>query len=146
MQILARISTKGEKMNKDWVERDRLIFGSCDPDKYFGGLRRFTATKELIVKLLENDFIDRTSTQNHSPSVEMFLEYADNLENSEISFICYAISGDRPDYGVIIEGIDAVIPDNKYDDISIAVEVFRGADEFSFEHARCAFYLRAWWD
>lgn len=133
-------------MNKDWVERDRLIFGSCDSDKYFGGIRSFTASKELIVKLLENDFIDRTSAQNYSPSVEEFLEYANNLENSEISFICYAISGDRPDYGVAIEGIDAVIPDDEYDDISFAVETFRRADEFSFEHINCAFYLRAWWD
>lgn len=133
-------------MNKDWVERDRLIFGSCDPDKYFGGVRSFTASKELIVKLLENDFIDRTSAQNYSPSVEEFLEYADNLENSKISFWCYAISGDRSDYRVTIEGIDAIIPDNKYDDISFAVESFRGADEFSFEHINCAFYLHAWWD
>lgn len=133
-------------MNKDWVERDRIIFGSCDPDKYFGGVRSFTASKELIVKLLENDFIVRTSVQNYSPAAEVFVRIAEILENSDVSFMCYAISGDRPDYGVIIEGIDVVIPDNEYDDINIAVETFRKADEFSFEHVECAFHLRAWWD
>jgi hypothetical protein len=143
---------KGMKMktlndlNADVKRRDEIIFGSYNPDKYIGGIRRCVCGIAMIKELLAENFIDENETQNESPSVKDFLEYVSDLKTDNIEFLCYAVSDSRCDYRITIEGVDIVIPDTYYDDISIAVELFRYADEFTFEHAWNNFYLHAWWD
>ena len=131
-------------MNKDYKARDEIIFGKYDPNSYFGGCKRFSCSKETIQTLIDNDFIDLEECQNCSPTTKEFMEYVNDL--NDVIFNCYAISPNRDDYRVTIEGLDVEVKDDDYDNISYLVETFHYADEFGFEHNGDSFFLHAWWD
>lgn len=131
-------------MNKDYNRRDFIIFGEYDPSTYWGGCKRFTCTKDTMQQLIAEDFIDLDECQNDSPTTNEFMEYTEDFE--DVIFNCYAISPDRGDYRITIEGLDIEVADSDYDKITMLVENFRYADEFSFEHVPDAYCLHAWWD
>ena len=131
-------------MNKDYAERDKIIFGKYEPDSYFGGCRRFTCSKEIMQELIEKNFIELYECQNYSPSTKEFMEYIENIDDVRLN--CYAISPLRNDYRITIEGLDVEVADDNYDMISYLVETFHYADEFSFEHNGDSYFLHAWWD
>ena len=131
-------------MNKNYKRRDEIIFGAYEKEKYFGGVRRFNCSRETILNLLEEDFISPDECQNCSPYVKDFVEYTEGID--ETKFECYAVSPDRDDYRVSIEGVDFIIPDTDFDNVTMAVDISRSADEFSFEHAKNNYYIHAWWD
>ena len=134
-------------MNKDIKRRDEIIFGKYEKDKYFGGIRRFECPREVIEQLIKEDFIDLEENQNCSPTVKEFMELTDKesgLGNAE--FECYAVSIDRDDYRVTIEGIDLEISDDDMDVFIYAIQNLRSADEFDIVHKSCAFFIHAWWD
>ena len=131
-------------MNKNYKRRDEIIFGAYKKEKYSGGVRRFNCSRETILNLLEEDFISPDECQNCSPYVKDFVEYTEGID--ETKFECYAVSPDRDDYRVSIEGVDFIIPDTDYDKVTMAVDISRSADEFSFEHAKTNYYIHAWWD
>ena len=132
------------EVNRDHIRRDNIIFGEYNPDSYFGGCRRFSCSKETVQQLLDEGFIDPSECQNCSPTTSEFMEYVRDFD--DVTFECYAISPDRNDYRITIEGVDIEIPDNNYDLISYAVETFHYADEFSFNHGSGCYFLHAWWD
>ena len=131
-------------MNKNYERRDEIIFGKYDPDKYFGGCRNFECTKEVMQILFNEGFIDPDEYQNCSPSTKDFMETVKDIDG--VTFGCYAISPDRDDYRITIDSIDIEIPDTDYDNISLLVESFHYADEFSFSHNGDSYFLHAWWD
>ena len=131
-------------MNKDYKTRDKIIFGEYNPNSYFGGCCRFTCSKEVMQTLIDNDYIDPNECQNYSPTTKEFMEYVENFD--DVRFNCYAISPERSDYRITIEGLDIEVKDDDYDNISYLVETFRYADEFGFEHNGDSFFLHAWWD
>lgn len=132
-------------LNGDYITRDKLIFGGYDEAKYFGGLRSFRCCRDLMKTLIEENFASTREMQNCSPTIGEFMEITEDSD-CDITFICYAISPERDDYRISIEGIDIVIPDSDFDSVSYFVESFHGADEFSFQHEESNYYLHAWWD
>ena len=131
-------------LNGDYKRRDEIIFGSCEPEKYSCGYRSFKCGRETIQTLLDEGFIDPNECQNDSPFTHEFMYYTEDF--ADTTFICYAISPDRGDYRVTIDGVEIVIKDDDYEMISRAVEMFHYADEFSFDHVGNEYHLRAWWD
>ena len=134
-------------MNRDVETRDKIIFGKYDPEKYWGGIRQFTCSADTIRELSKQGFINDDECQNWSPSTIDFLDFIDGAEDKIVAeFECYAVSPDRNDYRVTIEGINLTIPDGEFDLFVLAIGNFRGADEFTIEHADGEYYIGAWWD
>lgn len=131
-------------MNKDYKRRDEIIFGGYDKKKYLGGCRNFTCYYDVMKQLVDENFIELDECQNYAPDTKDFMEILDGVPNVE--FMAYAISPDRDDYRVTIEGFEVEISDTDFDTISLLVENFHGADEFSFQHNGDSYYLHAWWD
>lgn len=132
-------------LNGDYNLREQIIFGEdYNKQNYFGGCRNFSCDRATLEKLLENNFIDPHECQNSGPYVEDFLAYTEGIDGVE--YECYAISPERGDYRVTIEGIDLILPDTDYGNLSMIVESFHSADEFSFQHVGHTYLIHAWWD
>lgn len=131
-------------MNKDYVKRDEIIFGGYDPKSYIGGCKNFHCSYKTMEKLVEENFIELDECQNSSPYTKDFMDILKDVDN--VRFIAYAISPDRDDYRVTIEGVDVEIQDTNFDEVSLLVESFHYADEFTFKHEGDTYYLYAWWD
>ena len=132
-------------MNKDYNRREQILFDEpYNKDHYMCGCRRFECSFSKMKQLIEEGFIDPYEAQNDSPTTEEFMEYAENFK--DVYFECYAISPDRDDYRITIEGIDINIPADEHDLVAMAVQFFRYADEFSFDYYGGFYTLHAWWD
>lgn len=131
-------------MNKNVELRDKIIFGKYEPEKYSGGHRPFRCSYETMKALVDNNFIEPDECQNYSPYTKDFMDILDGIDGVE--FIAYAISPDRSDYRVTIEGADVDIEENDHDTLCFLVESFRSADEFNVEHIGDRYHLHAWWD
>lgn len=131
-------------MNKDYKKRDEIIFGKYDPESYLGGCKNFQCSYETMKQLVDENFIEPDECQNYSLSTKDFMDVLENIPNVE--FLAYAISPDRDDYRVTIEGVEVEIPDTNFDEITLLVESLHYADEFSFHHTGDSYYLHAWWD
>ena len=131
------------ELNADIKRRDEILFGSFNPSMYLlGGIRHFETDRSTIEKLIDEGFADPDERQNDSPSIKEFLEYTE--DHDLITFSGYAVSGDRHDYRVTIEQINAVIDDP--DTLTKFVELFRYADELNLEYVDGGYNMRAWWD
>ena len=138
------------KLNEDFITRDNIIFGSYQPNKYIGGIRRFTADADTIRKLFERGFIDPEGRQNESPSAAELFAYS-VISKSKCRFTGYAVSHDREDYRVSIDGIESTVssPYIMAEEITKFTQAFQEtADEFNiFNHENSGgVLLRAWWD
>lgn len=131
-------------MNKNYESRDQILFGKYDPESYFGGCKRFHCSYGTMKRLVEENFIELNECQNESPSTKDFMESF--VDFDDVIFNGYAISPNRDDYRVTIEGFDIEIPDTDFDKITFLVETFHFADEFSFQHNGDTYYMHAWWD
>lgn len=133
------------ELNGDFFERDKIIFGEYEENKYLGGIRRFECSLDVLKELVEKNYAAEDECQNCSPYIKDFIELAEESD-LDIEFECYAVSPARDDYRVTVEGMDVVIPDTDFDNITYYVESLHFADEFSFEHRGSNYYLHAWWD
>ena len=133
------------QMNQDQVLRERYLVpdGSQRQELSFHDLERFDLKLDQIKSLLEHRFLDPEEKQNNSPSVQEFIEFAENhpIGFFEVIFESYAVYLPRPDYRVTIEGIrlEGEIPKEVLIDFS---NQFLGADEFQIGGESA----RAWWD
>lgn len=133
-------------MNKDVKRRDEIIWGDYNEKRYLsGGCARFDITAEKMKQLIDEDFVDLQENQNESPTTEEFMNAILGCEDW-VQFEAYAISPDRDDYRITIEGIDIWIPAPHEYDMCRFVEEFRYADEFSLNADENGYHLRAWWD
>lgn len=128
-------------MNKENVnERDMILFGEpYDKAKYqYGGVRHFSElTAEELKELVDKDFIDLEECQNCSPTTQDFMEFLE--EHPEFTAHGYAVSPERSDYRITLEGIKSEVePD--MDILEAFIEFCRFADDFSIHP------LYAWWD
>lgn len=127
------------ELNMDIQTRDEIIFGEYNPKTYSGGYRSFSGmTASKLKKLVEMGFADPEDAQNNSPTIEEFIEFAEN--NEGFIFNGYAIDDSRSDYRVSIESIEkdeCVTADEK---IEFLMQ-FRYADEITVDDG-----LYAWWD
>ena len=93
------------KLNPDMETRDKLIFGEFNPKSYCGGIRHFeNLSTDTLKTLLEKNFIEATERQNNAPSTEQILRFMERYP--EYSAHGYAVSINRSDYRVTLEGVD----------------------------------------
>ena len=122
-------------------QRDLILFGEpYDEAKYLGGIRCFEeVTAEDIEELLHLNVIDPEETQDNSPSTTEILEFLQRHPN--FTAHGYAVSRDRGDYSVTLEGVACAGP---YDmeDVWDFCSWFKFADEF--EIAEYGMYC--WYD
>lgn len=125
------------KYNMDYKRRDEIIFGDdCQPEeKWAGGIKRFSISPSVLKQLLEEGFVDPEDRQNEAPTAREFSEFFDNASDpDEWRVSGYAISHDREDYRISIEGCVAewrLREDGSHQADMIAfTNLFRFADEF----------------
>lgn len=128
------------ELNRNVDKRDMVLFGTnYDETKYFGGARRFDELSvEELEYLIKENFIDPDECQNDSPTTEEFLEYMKDHE--QFVAFGYAISPDRGDYRITLEGIRSDVCFNDIDEMIDFIDRFRYADEFNVKPP----YV--WWD
>lgn len=133
-------------MNKDYKRRDEIIFGNYLASRYeLGGCARADINYDQLKKLIDEDFIDMDENQNDSPSTQDFVNDINGFEN-DVSFEIYAISPDRGDYRVTIEGINISFYNEDKEALCYFVEQWRYADEFNIYEQGGEYHIRAWWD
>ena len=121
--------------NLDVKLRDSLLFDDgYQPREYGGGIRRFTAADACtIAKLIAFGFLDPEDCQNDSPTAAEFLEFMH--EHQGFLAHGYAVSPDRDDYRVTIEGIGKLAHISEED--REAFGWFRDADEYYCGAGEC---------
>ena len=129
-------------MSREQDLRDMLLFGEAyDKSKYMGGVRYFkNLTTEGIHDLLNHNFIEADECQNNSPTTQGFLEYMEEWPGYYAHG--YAVSFDRSDVRVTIEGIAKEGVFIERSELIAFVERFRYADEFVVGDRN----LRCWYD
>ena len=122
-------------------ERDLLLFNEpFNADKYPGGIRYFKGlTSNGIANLLAFGVIDLEEQQNYSPTVEKILEFL--KKHPGFTAHGYAVSPQRADYRVSIEGVELEGP-YELGDLQDFFTLFRYADEVTVEDE----YLYCWFD
>lgn len=133
-------------MNSNYKRRDEIIFGEYDDSRYkLGGCAHADIDYETLKTLVDEDFIDMDENQNWSPSTKDFLDMSDGFKDN-VSFEIYAISPQREDYRVTIEGINVEVPETDIDSFIYFIQNLRSADEFNIYNNNDKFYIHAWWD
>ena len=128
------------KSNKEADKRDMYLFKEpYYSEHYMGGLRYIDALNVNDIEwLMQNKFLDENECQNYSPSTVRFLEFLKKYPHY-VAF-GYAISPDRWDYRITIEGIKSVRVPTDIKEIEEFVDLCKDADEFRIAPPR------AWWD
>ena len=123
-------------------QRDRILFGEdYDPRKYLGGIRRFSGLDyKRLKELFRLDVIDPDDRQNDAPNSAAFLEFLH--DHAWFTAEGYAVSPERNDYRVSLEGVDCD-GDFSPEDLVDFVMTFRFADEFSVDTEEG---LHCWYD
>lgn len=128
-------------LNADANARDMILFGKpYEVDNYHGGIRYFNnLSLENLEKMVGLQMISPSeSQQSDSPTTEDFLNFAKG--HGHVTFHGYAVSPDRNDYRVTIEGVEVAPDDPANSDISFVrafFEAFRWADEFHMVPLYC---------
>lgn len=139
-------------MNQEkFQKRDRIIFGKeidwTSRDLPPGVCERFEELDASgIEKLVDLGFMELSQTMNGTPSVESFLEFANEMKQKGFDFKFEGFAFDpsfEKDRSVVLEGI---YRQNDYPpEIGLAFAKFVSSykpDELSIEEN----LLRAWWD
>lgn len=108
--------------------------------KWSGGVRRF---KDLslaeLQQLVFHGFIELDECQNNSPKTATFLDFMKKF--GQVRAHGYAVSADRPDARVTLEGISC------YGDITNELMLeFEALCSDADELTVCDKFLYAWWD
>lgn len=126
------------KYNMDIETRDKIIFGSYEPDKYMGGCRDFEDMNvETLKELVNKEFANPEECHNYSPSIEEFISWMESYDGYLVDG--YVISDKRSDYRLNIVTIKKVEGIEDKDEMIAFVNEFRFADEFDIKGY-------AWWD
>ena len=125
--------------NKDVKTRDEIIFGSYDPKAYFGGLRYFKGMSGGTLRyLVTNKFTSMQERQNASPTIEELLDFLER--HPGYTAHGYAVSIDRGDYRVTVEGLAKKEPEQDRDTLVEFVELNRFADELDISDRMYCWY------
>lgn len=127
-------------LNKDVATRDKIIFGTESGVKYLGGIRRFEGlTVDQLTELEEYGFLYLDDAQNYAPSVGEFIEFMKKFP--EFTAHGYAVSVERSDYRVSIEGVEKH-GEATPEELEAFEDLFSDADEFTATSEG----LRCWYD
>lgn len=128
-----------KELNKDIVSRDKIIFGKYRPNKYkFGGIQKFEGMDVKTLKtLIDNNFADPEDRQNLAPSIQEIYDFMEMYP--KYTAHGYAVSDQRDDYRVSIEGVEKGEPSESVKEFTDYMAVFRYSDCFSYETMYCWF-------
>lgn len=121
------------ELNKDQTQRDKILkpFYDKSNEEFLGGCKRFNKVPlKILKKLLEEKFLDPEDKHNDAHAVEEFIEFMRGQPG--ITAMGYAISADRDDYRISIDGIETDNPSADFNEFCC------GADELTDTYA--------WWD
>lgn len=112
--------------------RDMLLFGEkYDTSKYIGGVRHFgEITLETLERLVDAGLADKDDCQNNAPSIEEFMKFIRERTSDGWYLHGYAVSADRDDCRISIEGCGCRIEGYSAEDVEDFVYMFRYADDF----------------
>lgn len=126
------------KFNRDVHTRDTVLFGGYEPDKYSGGVRHFAGlTVEGLRQMTGLKFIDPSERQNESPNVKQILKFMEKYP--KYTTHGYGISIDRPDYGIVLEGVERGTPCESEQELDDFWKVFSRPDYFVSRTMFCWF-------
>lgn len=93
------------QLNRDYEKRDKIIFGAYEPDKYYGGIRRFQRLDfGKMEELVANNFVDLDDAQNLAPTAGVFYSF---LKKYPFYYVGgYAVSPNRDDYRVSFDELE----------------------------------------
>lgn len=130
-------------------ERDLLIFGEHDPEKYMGGIRHYeNLDPEVMDILIQKGYANPDESQNDCPDISECLDFCKRHEGFKLHG--YVVSRERNDCRVSVEGVEAnggdvVNQGPEYVDTIIDfVQMFRHADDFQIGGENSAWYC--WFD
>lgn len=113
-------------------EREQLLFGKkYNINNYrLGGVCGFDKVPaETMRKLIDEKYADPEETQNESPSIQEFLDFIEAREDPDNWYLHgYAVSPERDDVRVSVEGIGSYAPVSAEDLVDF-VKLCRYADE-----------------
>lgn len=125
----------------NWEERDTIIFGESNLLAYAGGVRHFNGlTLEQLDQLLKKRYILPDERQNNSPTVQEICEFMKRYTG--YTAIGYAVSPQREDCRVTLEGIEKPFPITNEEEFLHFRHLFRWADELVIANN----YTRCWYD
>jgi hypothetical protein len=117
-----------------------------DSSKWFGGVRYYKLMPvEVLKKLIELDFADPEERQNCSPSIMSIVEFMERWPNFVFAH-GYAVSDQRDDYRISVEGVEGIIPkgmDSDADFRTDFIQFWTGADELELNNNG---HFRVWYD
>lgn len=125
-------------------EREQMIFHEdYDERNYHGGIRSFEKLDlATAASLLQKGYLSLDEQQNNSPTVREILEFCMTHElEKKWTLHGYAVSRDRADIRVSIEGIDGT-GSFSVDTIIDFSQLFRDADEFHIDRTSA----HCWYD
>lgn len=141
-----------EQRTQESIYREELIFGNqVDWSKEESSLKVFQIDFGAFAKLVNSDAVVLTDSQNNSPTIEQFYEFAQEFAeiykiNNGFTFHGYAISPERKDCRISIEAIEInslqPLPSKALSLFLDYLVIYRKADSFKMEETR----LYAWWD
>jgi hypothetical protein len=131
----------------DHKQRDLILKGFFDEKDYFGGTRRFSKLPlQLLELLVAENHADEEDYQNNAPTIRDLITFAKQMKDKgfEFQFHGYAISPDRDDYRISIDGISIKYYFDNYNYINIKAikNFFKNADEKNEDEG----YLYFWYD
>lgn len=112
-------------------EREQLIFKRDYDPKYYrsGGVARIPSMNyETVKELVDKGFLDLSESQNLAPTTKVFMDFVLSHGKDNWIFHGYAVSPERTDCRVTIEGIESTGPLTSKDLIDFLM-MFRRADE-----------------
>jgi len=92
-----------------WNTREHMIFGKdYNPEDYDGLTKRFEGmTIATAEALIAQGFLDPKETQNNSPTVREFIDFAKDHLDADFRFHGYVVGPEREDCRVSFEGIES---------------------------------------
>lgn len=123
--------------------RDMLLFREpYDKEKYLGGVRRFDHADQSVIRtLVKLGIADGEECQNYAPTTNEILGFLSEREGGDWTMHGYAVSTDREDCRVTIEGVTCEGPYEMKDIVEFC-QRFSGADEFNVDYE----FLHCWFD
>lgn len=127
-------------LNRNEPQRDEIIFGKYEPEKYLGGIRRFEdLTIGTLKKLEELGFVDILDRQNSCPTIRTIMKFMEEYPGYEASG--YVVSRNRDDYRISIDGLRKV-GDIPVVELEEFMRVFGEADDLNVTST----FVSCWFD
>ena len=118
--------------------RDTLIFGEVNPKAYRGGIRYFDGLSlSALHELFAKGFIDANDRQNDAPAASQILAFMERYP--DYTAHGYAVTLDRTDYRVTLEGVTKGAPADSIDELEDFTTLFKDADTLNSAIMDCWF-------